>query len=261
VAGVALAQSRQTLAPHELNNSDAPPPIIWPTPRLPDGPLDIESAEERRLRVTVVTKGLEQPWSMAFLPDGSMLVTERLGRLRLVRDGKLEPEPVRGVPRVESGGPRGLQGLMDVALHPRFHENHSIYLTYHRPTPAGGVITLARGRWNGAALDEVREIFDSVATETEASRIVFGADGMIYMSISAPGSPEVRGAQDPGDYSGKVVRLRDDGSVPPDNPFIGRPGYKPGVYTMGHRNGHGLAVNPEPVRSGRRNRDRTAATN
>jgi glucose/arabinose dehydrogenase len=150
---------------------------------------------------------------------------------------------------------------MDVALHPRFHENHSIYLTYHRPTPAGGVITLARGRWNGAALDEVREIFDSVATETEASRIVFGADGMIYMSISAPGSPEVRGAQDPGDYSGKVVRLRDDGSVPPDNPFIGRPGYKPGVYTMGHRNGHGLAVNPEPVRSGRRNRDRTAATN
>ena len=189
VAGVVLAQSRQTLAPHELNNSDAPAPIIWSTPRLPDGPIDIESAEERRLRVTVVTRGLEQPWSMAFLPDGSMLVTERAGRLRLVRDGELQERPVDGVPRVQPGGPRGLQGLMDVALHPQFERNRWVYLTYHKPTANGeGATTLARGTWNGSALVDVRDVFESGATDTEASRLVFGRDGLIYMSISAPGS-------------------------------------------------------------------------
>ena len=95
------------------------------------------------------------------------------------------------------------------------------------------------------ALTDVKDVFESGATGTEASRIVFGRDGMIYMSISAPGSPHVARAQDPGDYAGKVVRLRDDGTIPGDNPFAGRAGYKPAIYTLGHRNGHGLAVNPE----------------
>jgi glucose/arabinose dehydrogenase len=134
---------------------------------------------------------------------------------------------------------------MDIALHPRFADNHFVYLTYHKPTADGGATTLARGRWDGIALANVQDIFESGATETEASRIVFGPDGMIYMSISAPGSPKVRRAQDPNDYAGKIVRLRDDGTIPPDNPFVGRVGYKPGIYTLGHRNGHGLAVNPE----------------
>src|SRR4051812_20488786 len=117
------AQHRQTLAPHELNNSDAPPAIIWATPDLPRGPIDFETAEERRLRLVVVARGLDQPWSVAFLPDRSMLVTERVGRLRIIRDGVLDPIPVPGVPAVQTGGARGLQGLMDVALHPRFAEN------------------------------------------------------------------------------------------------------------------------------------------
>ena len=240
------AQHRQTLAPHEMKTGDAPAPIEWSPPDLPRRSVGLESAEERKLEVVVVARGLEQPWSVAFLPDGAMLVTERAGRLRVVRERKLQPEAVDGVPRVQPGGPRGLQGLMDVAVHPQFERNRWVYLTYHKPTANGeGATTLARGTWNGTALTGVTDIFESGATGTEASRLVFGRDGMIYMSISAPGSPTVRRSQDPNDYAGKVVRLRDDGTIPPDNPYLGRAGYKPAIYTMGHRNGHGLAVNPE----------------
>ena len=240
------SQHRQTFAPHERGNSDGPAPIVWPTPELAKRSFDLESAEERRLKVVVVAKGLEQPWSVAFVPDGSMLVTERAGRLRIVRDGKLEEQPVAGVPRVQTGGPRGLQGLMDVVLHPQFDTNRWVYLTYHKPAGDGaGAITLARATLNGDALVDVKDIFQSGATETEASRLTFGRDGMIYMTISAPGSPDVQRAQDPGDYAGKTVRLRDDGTIPPDNPFVGRAGYEPGIFTLGHRNGHGIAVNPE----------------
>ena len=246
LAAASADQHRQTFAPHELGNSDGPAPIVWPAPELGKRSLDIESAEERRLRVVVVARQLEQPWSVAFLPDGSMLVTERAGRLRAVRDGKLMDEPVQGVPPVHTGGPRGLQGLMDVVLHPRFDTNHWVYLTYHKAAGDGaGATTLARGTWNGHALVDVRDVFESRAIDTEASRLAFGPDGMIYMSISAPGSPDVRRAQDPGDYAGKIVRLRDDGTIPDDNPFARRPGYRPGIFTLGHRNGHGIAVNPE----------------
>lgn len=239
------AQPRQTLAPHEIDKTDAPPAIVWPTPELRNRSLEFESAEERALRVVIVAKHLVQPWSVAFLPDKSMLVTERAGQLRIVRDGKLDPHPVEGVPTVQTGGSRGLQGLMDVVLHPEFNRNHWVYLTYHKPTGDGGATTLARGTWDGSRLIDVRDIFESGATETEASRVVFSHDGTILMSISAPGSPSIARAQDPSDYAGKIVRLRDDGSVPSDNPFVGRRGYKPAIYTLGHRNGHGLAVNPE----------------
>jgi glucose/arabinose dehydrogenase len=246
VVPASRAQHRQTFAPHEMRGGDAPAPIEWATPDLPRR-LDVESAEQRQLRIEVVAKHLEQPWSVAFLPDGSMLVTERPGRLRIIRDGKLDPDPVQGVPPVHTGaGARGLQGLMDVVLHPRFESNRWLYLTYHQPTAGGrGATTLARGTWNGNRLVDVLNIFESGAADTEASRLTFGRDGMIYMSISAPGSPRVRRSQDPSDYAGKVVRLRDDGTIPDDNPFVGRQGYKPGIYTLGHRNGHGLAVNPE----------------
>ena len=238
------AQQRQTLAPHELKNGDAPPPIVWSTPDLPARPIDFESAEERRLRLNVLAKGLDQPWSMAFLPDGAMLLTERTGTIRVLRDGRLS-EPIDGVPAVQTGGPRGLQGLMDIVLHPRFTDNHWAYLTYHKPVGEEGATTLARGTWDGHRLVDVHDIFESGATDTEASRVVFGRDGMLYMTISAPGSPKVQRSQNPDDYAGKVVRLRDDGSVPDDDPYVHRAGYKPAIFTMGHRNGHALAVNPE----------------
>ncbi len=246
LAAVSRVPHPQTFAPHELTRGDAPPAIEWSPPELPRRPLELESAEERKLKVVVVAKHLQQPWSVAFLPDGSMLVTERAGRLRLVRGGVLQDRPIAGVPQVQPGGPRGLQGLMDVVLHPQFERNHFVYLTYHKPTAeGGGAITLARGTWNGTALVDVRDVFESGATDTEASRLVFGRDGLIYMSISAPGSPAIKRSQDPGDYAGKTVRLQDDGTIPGDNPFVGKRRFKPGIYTLGHRNGHGLAVNPE----------------
>ena len=237
----------------------APPPIQWSTPPPPDGPVLLDTGVQHQVRV-VPTKGLNQPWGLAFLPDGGILVTERPGRLRLVRNGVLDPKPIAGVPQVQAAG---LAGLMDVALHPRFVENQLVYLTYHKPSatvaaqtipaPPGanapGTITLARGRWDGTALVDVKDIFSAVPSGN-ASRMVFGKDGMIYMGVGY-GDPPVgnvnpAGAppQDPNNLSGKMLRLKDDGSVPPDNPFVGRAGYRPEIFTLGHRNIMGLAVNP-----------------
>jgi glucose/arabinose dehydrogenase len=222
-----------------------PPGTGWPSPPLGDGPFMIESVrpEHRNLRVVVVARGLEQPWSLAFLPGGDLLVTERVGRLRLIKDGKLEATPVKGVPAVRSGG---LQGLMDVVLHPRFADNQFVYLSYHRPAGENaGETMLARGRWDGNALVDVRDIFATGATGTEGSRIGFARDGMLHMTISAPGvGPDVVRSQNPQDYAGKTIRLRDDGSIPDDNPFAKDAGYLPAIWTLGHRNGHSMVLNP-----------------
>ncbi len=222
-----------------------PPGTGWPSPPLGEGPFLVESVrpEHRNLRVVVVARGLEQPWSIAFLPDGDMLVTERPGRLRLIEDGALDPDPVRGVPAVRA---RGLQGFMDVVLHPRFADNRFVYLSYHRPVGEdAGETMLARGRWENGALVDVRDIFATGATGTEGSRIGFATDGMLHMTISAPGvGPAVVRSQDPQDYAGKTIRLRDDGSIPPDNPFVNDARYLPAIYTLGHRNGHSMVLNP-----------------
>jgi aldose sugar dehydrogenase len=220
----------------------APPPIAWGAPPLPDGPIAAESAvpAHRNLRL-VVTKGLTHPWGMAFLPDGNILITERPGCLRIVRNGVLDPKPIAGLPPISA---QGLSGLMDVALHPRFAENKFVYLTYHKPGDNGRFATLARGTWDGTALTNVKELFVADAT-TEASRILFGRDGMIYMSLGRSMEGANAPSQDPNNYGGKLLRLRDDGTVPPDNPFVGKAGYKPEIYSLGHRNQLGLAVNPE----------------
>jgi aldose sugar dehydrogenase len=222
-----------------------PPGTGWPSPPLGAGPFLVESVrpEHRTLQVVVVARGLEQPWSLAFLPGGDMLVTERPGRLRLIHNGALDANPVKGIPAVRSGG---LQGLMDVVLHPRFQDNHWVYFSYHRPAGENaGETMLARGRWENDALVDVRDIFATGATGTEGSRIGFAADGMLHMTVSAPGvGPEVVRSQDPKDYAGKTIRLRDDGSIPPDNPFVNDSRYLPAIYTLGHRNGHSMVLNP-----------------
>ncbi|MGA2882590.1 MAG: PQQ-dependent sugar dehydrogenase [Bryobacteraceae bacterium] len=226
----------------------APPAIIWPSPPLPDGPIVLDTGIQHQIRL-IVTKGLNQPWSMAFLPDGGILITERPGRLRIVRNGVLDPNPIAGVPQVQA---QRLSGLMDLALHPRFSDNKLVYFTYHKPAGddtaksenSAGIITLARGRWNGTALVDVEDIFSAIQG-ANASRIVFGRDGMVYMTVGIGDPPGAARAQDPNDLAGKVLRLRDDGTVPPDNPFVGRPGYRPEIYTMGHRNALGLAVQPD----------------
>jgi aldose sugar dehydrogenase len=208
---------------------------------LPDHPVVFDTAEGQNIRVVVVTKALDYPWSMAFLPDGSMLVTERPGRLRIIRNGVLDPKPVAGFPdsnwSLATGGSSIVTGYMDIALHPRFAENHLVYLTYSKPADGGKRITaLARGRWDGKAVTGVKDIF--ALDLASGSRIAFGADGMLYMTTNG------MDPQDPNTLGGKVLRLRDDGSVPPDNPFVGQPGHRPEVYTLGHRSTLGLAMNP-----------------
>jgi glucose/arabinose dehydrogenase len=188
-----------------------------------------------------VTRGLEAPFSIAFLPDGGMLVTERAGRLRIIRNGVLDPTPVAGGPAsywaVESGLPGAVHGYMDVVLHPRFAENRFVYLTYTKPLDERRrVIALARGRWDGRALTEMRDIY--VTDGGGAARLAFGRDGTLFMSTTG------NNPQDGNTLGGKVLRLRDDGSIPPDNPFVGRAGYKPEVYTLGHRGTLGLAMHP-----------------
>jgi glucose/arabinose dehydrogenase len=214
--------------------------IGTPAVPLPEGPIILDTAEQPRIRVVVITKALSRPWSVAFLPDGSLLVTELPGRLRIIRDGKLDSQPIAGVPTVRAGG---LAGLMDVALHPKFAENRLLYLTYSKPGDQRQyTIALARARFDGKSLLDLRDIYVVSPMHTGASRLAFGRDGMLYMTSAGYSGKR---AQDPNDAAGKVLRLRDDGTVPPDNPFAGRPGHRPEIYTMGHRSNLGLAVHPE----------------
>ena len=219
------------------------PPIGVPVAPLGAGPFVFDTAEQHRIRVTIVTRGLVHPWGLAFLPDGSMLVTERPGRLRVVRNGMLDPKPVSGVPEARA---KGLGGLQDLALHPRFTENHLLYFTYIKPVENDrGAPTVARGRLEGGALIDVRDVLVTDARDGNSAldaRIAFGRDGILYMST---GGNLDKVAQEPGSLRGKILRMRDDGSVPPDNPFVGRAGYRPEIYTLGHRNSLGLMVHPE----------------
>src|SRR5262249_29572978 len=213
-----------------------------PVPPLGAGPFVFDTAEQHKIRV-VVSKGFSHPWAIAFMPDGRMLITERPGRLRDFRHGVLDPTPISGVPQVRTDGNGG---LMDVALHPRFPDNHLVYLTYTKPVGGGkGAPALARGRLEGNALVDVRDLVVTEAYEGNSGlngRVVFGRDGMLYMST---GGNIGKISQDPASLRGKILRLTDDGAVPNDNPFVGRAGYRPEIYTLGHRNTLGLIVHPQ----------------
>jgi glucose/arabinose dehydrogenase len=206
---------------------------------LPAEPSIFETAEHPRIKVSVVATGFAHPWSLALLPDGSMLVTERAGRLRLVRDGRLHPEPVDGVPPVRVVS---LWGFMDVALHPKFAENRLVYFSYMKPMgEKQSTLAVSRARFDGTRLVDAADIFVADPRTVAATRIAFGLDGLLYVTTT---SDDMR-AQDPREYGGKILRMRDDGSVPPDNPFVKRPDYLPLIYSLGHRSQVGLAVHPE----------------
>jgi glucose/arabinose dehydrogenase len=208
---------------------------------LPKLPMEFDTGEGQRIRVVAVARGLEAPFSIAFLPDGDMLVTTRTGQLRIIRKGVLDPKPVAGTPAsywaVESGLPGAVHGYMDIALHPQFAQNGLLYLTYTKPIDAQKrVVALARGKWDGQAVTNMKDIF--VTDVAGTSRIAFGRDGTLFMSMTG------NDPQDANTLGGKVLRLRDDGTVPPDNPFVGQAGKRPEVYTLGHRGTLGLALHP-----------------
>ena len=248
-----------------------------PAPRSPfqseplgAGPWHI-ATEEAELHVEVLTRGLERPWGMAFLPDGRMLVTERPGRLRIIdAQGNLDPTPIAGLPRVFA---LGIAGLTDVVLHPDFANNGLIYLSYSKPaadapeqlTPSvDTTLAVLRAKWDGGhRLTEVEDIWvadawygkpplaekccgQGPAFGSYGARMAFGGDGKLYITSGDRNFGER--VQDPSNHFGKVVRLNDDGSVPKDNPHAGEQGWKADIWTTGHRNPTGLTYDPETDR-------------
>jgi aldose sugar dehydrogenase len=212
--------------------------------KLPLKPVTYDTGEGQKIRVSVVTRALENPFGIAFLPNGDMLVTERKADLRIIRKGVLDPKPIEGGPvgfgTGESGLPGAVHGYMDVVLHPNFAQNHWIYISYTKPTePGKGVGAVGRGTWDGTKLTDWKDIF--VTQGVGPTRIVFGKDNLLYVTASTlPGDDPQSLATD----GGKVLRIKDDGSIPADNPFVKIPVAKPEVFTLGHRNSLGIALHP-----------------
>ncbi len=231
---------------------------------LPEGELPEESRiiaahEIPEVRLVVVARGLSHPWSLAFLPGGDMLITERGGRLRMVRDGVLVAEPVSGLP-TDIDASDFYSGLMDVAIHPEFARNRLVYLTYTRALDRGETVVLVRGRLEGMALTSVEEIFVASLTggdpnrpvHDSGSRLAFAPDGTLFMTIGGafegdyPGDPKNADlAQNLASHAGKLLRLNADGSPPDDNPFVDEADSLPEIYSLRHRNQMGLALHPE----------------
>jgi glucose/arabinose dehydrogenase len=190
--------------------------------------------------VVRLVEDLEQPWSLAFLPDGRMLVTEKAGRLRIVSNGRLEPQPVAGLPQVTV---HGQGGLHDVAVHPA---NGFVYLAFAASGNDGVGTELARGRLKGNRLEDLQVLFRQTPKGTRGQhfggRIVLDR-GFVYLTLGDRG--EMGRAQRPDDHAGSVIRMHDDGRVPADNPFAGRPGWKPEKLTLGNRNMQGAALHPQ----------------
>jgi len=199
--------------------------------------------EEHAFQVRIVTRGLEHPWGLAFLPDARMLVTERAGRLRIVRDGKLDPRPVAGLPPIEASGQGG---LLDVILHPGHAQNGWIYLAYAARGTGGIGTEVLRAKLVQDRLEEVRVIFRMQPKvgggRHFGSRLVFDRSGYLYVTLGDRGDQDR--AQRLDEHIGKIVRLHDDGRVPDDNPFRSRAGARPEIYSLGNRNVQGAALHP-----------------
>jgi glucose/arabinose dehydrogenase len=213
----------------------------------------VHRSEHHAYRVVTVVEGLENPWSLAFLPDGDLLVTERPGRLRIVRNGRLDAKPIAGVPAVWA---RGQGGLLEVAVHPDFASNRLAYLTFSKPNADGSQATTAvvRGRLESDRLVGVEEIFEARAWSGGpvhfGSKLAFDGHGHVFITVGDrgarpdPDALERHPAQSLMNHQGTIVRLHDDGRVPADNPFVGQTGARPEIWSYGHRNPQGLAIHP-----------------
>ena len=209
------------------------------------GAYTIQQTDRHAVRVTIVTRGLEHPWSLAFLPDGRMLVTERPGRLRYVEaDGALDPTPIGGLPAAVAVAGQG--GLHDVVPHPDFARNRLVYIAYVGRSGRGYGTELARGRLDGHRLSDVEVLFRALPKSSGGrhfgGRVVFDGNGHVFLTLGDRGNRPR--AQDPGDHAGSIIRLTEDGGVPPDNPFVSIGGARPEIFSLGNRNVQGAAMNP-----------------
>ncbi|MBA4097180.1 MAG: hypothetical protein C0484_10495 [Rhodospirillum sp.] len=206
--------------------------------------LAAESSQFGSISVVTVADGLEQPWGLAFLPDGRMLVTEKEGRLRLVApDGALS-EPLGGVPEVYDNGQGG---LLDVALDPDFAANQLVYISFSEPGGEGGGTAVARGKLGADRLDDVAVIWRQQPKLDSGhhfgSRLVFLKDGTLIVTLGDRNRRQY--IPDMKAQIGKLVRINRDGSIPKDNPFVGNPDYSPDIYSLGHRNAQGATMHPD----------------
>ena len=203
----------------------------------------VVASEAGSFRVVEIVAGLERPWSMTFLPDGRILVTERPGRLRLIENGRLNVDPISGLPKIAA---KGQGGLLDIALHPDFKHNGWIYLSYSAKGEGGVGTEVGRGRLEGGRLVDWQLLFrlepKSGGGRHFGSRLVFDREGYLYITLGDRGD-RFR-AQDLADHAGSVIRLHDDGRIPEDNPFVDQPGKRPEIYSWGHRNIQGAALHP-----------------
>jgi len=263
LSGAVLAQNAPANAPPAV----APPPAPQrqgppPTPVLGDGPWDLQTSDAK-LHVEVVARGLDHPWGMAFLPDGGILVTERPGRLRLIRGGVLDPSPIAGLPAIYNPG---IAGLTDIVLDPNFTRNRIVYMAYSKAapdTPPGtspaqtdATLAVMRARWDGGhQLTDVKDIFvadawygkpplppkccgQGPASGSFGGRLALDGQGHLFVTSGDRNFGEK--VQDPSNHFGKILRINLDGSPASDNPFVGRAGYKPEIWSTGHRNQLGL---------------------
>ncbi len=202
------------------------------------------SSQKQKFVLETIASDLQSVWGIAFLPDGRILVTEKQGEIRIIKDGKLLPEKISGVPAVYTNGQAG---LMDIQLHPDYAKNGWIYLTYSKPNGNEGGTVVARGRLQGNALVNLEELFKAEPTSSSGahfgSRLVFDGNGYIFFSSGERGKME--NAQNLGNHLGKILRLHEDGRVPKDNPFVNTPGAKPEIWSYGHRNPQGLYYDKE----------------
>lgn len=262
LAGLAALAFVAAFAPAGAQVAPAAPPAAPPgfmrSEPLGAGPWDFDT-RSGKVHVAVVAR-LARPWGLAFLPNGDLLVTERDGRLRAIRKGKLDPVAIAGLPPIN---PAGIGGLFDVALDPDFAANRRIFLSYVKPDPANTdrtTLAVLSATWDGGlSLTDVKDVFvadawygeqplpkrccgQGPASGSHGGRILFGPDGKLYVTSGDRNYGEM--VQKTDNHFGKILRLNPDGSVPADNPFVGRAGWKPEIWTLGHRNPLGLTLDP-----------------
>ena len=232
LAALTIPLAAQQAVPMRGDTPVAPPG--YKTPPLPEAPVRYETAEGQNIKVSVYVRGLQRPWSLVSVSPDTLLVTERPGRIRVVRNGVLDPQPVAGAP-----ASRGNSGMLDLALHPDFEKNGLVYISYSKPIDEKrSGLAVARAKWDGKALTGTADVY--VSESGGGGPIAFGGDGMLY--VASAGAENA--IQNLNTLAGKILRLTDAGAIPPDNPFVGRKDARPEVFTLGHRNTLRMTTHP-----------------